>query len=121
MEYGQIMTLEELRQKYGDDCRVLVIAPERLGFVPSQEHTIAKRSEKVDIDVEMREVDVDKETNEVTVTSDVKMRNDGDQKEEKQRMQDYYRGRVVILEEDEGIIVYSGEGTETDPVVVECC
>ena len=28
-----------------------------------------------------------------------------------QRMQDYYGGRGVIFEEEEGIIVYSGEGT----------
>ena len=76
----------------------------------------------VDVDVEMGKGDVDVEMEEVDV--DVEIGKDGDKNEEKQRMQDYYgysntSGRVFFLKEEDGLIVYGGEGTETDPVVVK--
>ena len=37
------MSLKEMRQKYGDDARFLVIDPERLGFIHS---TLVERDQK---------------------------------------------------------------------------
>ena len=43
-------------------------------------------------------------------------------------MNDYYKNgdyvtteHVVVLEEKEGVIIYSGKGTQEDPVVIDWC
>ena len=114
------MSIEEMRQKYGDDARFLVIDPKRLGFVPRQEHAIGTESEramavgKINQAVQVGEVDVD-----------VEMGKDNDVKEEKRSMQEYHgdgdsKGeQVVVIEEEDGVVIYSGTGTDEDQVVVE--
>ena len=49
-----------------------------------------------------------------------KQTGDVDVDEELQKMQGYYgdgntAGRFVVLEEEDGLIMYRGEGTKTDP------
>ena len=96
MEFIHRMTLDEMQRKYGNNCQFIVIDVNRFGFVPPPRPgiTTGTQSETVSDVASMQDYYAKKEHSE----------NDFD---------------VVVLEEEDGVFIYSGAGTVNDSIVVE--
>ena len=122
MECVREMSLKQMIEIYPDNTKFIVVDvnkgvsnPQKMLDTPVQT-TGTQTYGEIDTPADATRDHKSVQTGEVDVDEEMKC------------MNDYYKNgdyvtteHVVVLEEKEGVIIYSGKGTQEDPVVIDWC